>query len=74
MSQVVNRRVFLEKAHALVKKSSPDLHDLSSVCEALADVMSDIIGAQCRIVCKVDAKSLDKAIAIAEAIEKQGGV
>jgi hypothetical protein len=74
VSTIINRRVFLEKAQALVKKSSPDLHDLSSVCEALADVMSDVIGAQCRIVCKVDAKQLEKAIQIAEAAEKQGAI
>lgn len=72
MSAVVNRRTFLERANALVKKSQPDLHDLSSVCEALASVMTDIIGAECRIVCKVDAKQLDKAIAIADAAEKAG--
>lgn len=72
MSEIANRRKFLEHANALVRKSQPDLHDLSAVCEALADVMTDILGASCRIVCKVDAKQLDKAIAIAEAAEKAG--
>jgi hypothetical protein len=72
MSDIVHKREFLLRAQALVKKSNPDLQDLSSVCEALADVMTDIIGAPCRIVCKVDAKALDKAIEIAETAEKAG--
>lgn len=69
MSDIANRRKFLERANALVKKSSPDLHDLSAVCEALADAMTDIIGVTCRIVCKIDAKAFDKAIAIAAIAE-----
>lgn len=72
MSGLANRRTFLERANALVKKSQPDLRDLSAVCEALATVMTDIIGAECRIVCKVDAKQLGKAIQMAEAAEKAG--
>jgi hypothetical protein len=72
MSAIPNRRIFLERANALVRKSEPDLHDLSAVCEALATVMTDIIGAECRIVCKVDAKQLTKAIEIAEKAEKAG--
>lgn len=72
MSSIANRRIFLERANALVKKSSPDLNDMSSVCEALSVVMSDIMGAKCRIVVKVDATALDDAIKIAEAAEKAG--
>jgi hypothetical protein len=72
MSNIANLRVFLERANALVKKSQPDLHDLSAVCESLATVMTDIIGAECRLVVKVDAKQLEKAIAIAEIAEKAG--
>ena len=66
------RRIFLECANALVKKSQPDLNDLSGVCEALADVMTDIIGAECRIIIKCDAKQLSRAIEIADAAEKAG--
>jgi hypothetical protein len=69
---VAHRRILGERVTAFIRKSDPDLHDMSSVCEALADVMTDILGAQCRIVCKIDAKALDKAIAIAEATEKAG--
>jgi len=72
VSPIANRRVFLERANALVKKSQPDLHDLSSFCESLADVATDIIGAECRIIIKVNSAQLDKAIAIAEAAEKAG--
>lgn len=73
MSTIVNRRVFIERANALVRKSSPDLNDVSSVCEALTDVLTDMLGAPCRIVVKVDAKALDEAIRIAEAAEKATG-
>jgi hypothetical protein len=72
MSAIVHRRIFLERANALVKKSRPDLNDLSKVCEALADVMTDIIGAECRIVIKCDAQQLSRAIEVAEAAEKAG--
>lgn len=72
MSGMATRRIFLERANALVKKSQPDLNDLSEVCESLADVMTDIIGAECRIVIKCDAKQLSRAIEIAEAAEKVG--
>ena len=72
MSAIANRRAFLECANALVRKSSPDLNDLSEVCETLANVMTDIIGAECRIVIKCDAKQLERAIQIAEAAEKAG--
>jgi len=72
MNGIANRRVFLERANALVKKSAPDLHDISALCESLTDVLTDMLGAPCRIVVKVDAKALDKAIAIAEAAEKAG--
>jgi len=71
MSAIANRRAFLERATALVRKSSPDLNDLSEVCETLANVMTDIIGAECRIVIKCDAKQLERAIQIAEAAEKE---
>jgi len=72
MSAIANRRAFLERATALVRKSSPDLNDLSEVCETFANVMTDIIGAECRIVIKCDAKRLERAIQIAEAAEKAG--
>lgn len=72
MSAIANRRAFLERANALVRKTSPDLHDLSEVCETLANVMTDIIGAECRIVIKCDAKQLERAIEIAEAAGKVG--
>jgi hypothetical protein len=72
MNEIANRRAFLERANTLVRKSQPDLNDLSQVCESLADVMTDIIGAPCRIVIKCDAKQLDKAIQIAEAAGKAG--
>jgi hypothetical protein len=70
MRAVVNRRVFLERANALVRKAAPDLNDVSSACEALTDVLTDLIGAPCRIVVKVDAKALDAAIRNTEAAEK----
>jgi hypothetical protein len=56
-SPMANRRLFLERANLLVKKTSPDLGDLSAVCEALSGVMTDILGAPCRIVCKVELKA-----------------
>jgi hypothetical protein len=70
MSDIANRRVFLERANMLVKKSQPTLEDLSAVADALAQVMTDILGADCQIICKVDAKALKAAIARAEAEER----
>jgi hypothetical protein len=70
MSDIANKRLFLEAANTLVRKSQPDLNDLSAVCESLATVMTDIIGAECRIVIKCDAKQLEQAIKIVEAAEK----
>ena len=72
MSKIANRRIFLKRANALVIKSQPDLRDISALCESLTDVLTDMLGAPCRIVVKVDAKALDKAIAIAESAEKAG--
>jgi hypothetical protein len=70
MSDVVNRRVLLERTNALVKKSQPTLNDVSEVGDALADVITDLLGASCRVIIKVDAKALQAAIARTEAAER----
>lgn len=70
MLNIVHRRVLGERVNALIKKSSPDLNDMSGVCEALSDVLSDLIGAPARIVVKVDAKALQASIEKLEAAEK----
>lgn len=61
MLNIAHRRVLGERVNAFIKKSDPDLHDMSSVCEALADVLTDMLGAPARIVVKVDAVALAKA-------------
>lgn len=70
MNSVVNRRILLERTNALVRKGQPTLNDVSEVGDALADVITDLIGASCRVIIKVDAKALDAAIARAEAEER----
>lgn len=72
MLNVAHRRVLGERVTAFIKKSSPDLNDMSGICEALADVLTDLIGAPARIVVKVDAKALQASIEKLEAAEKAG--
>lgn len=67
---VANRRILLERTNALVKKSEPTLVDISDVGNALAQVITDLIGADCRVVIKVDEKALQAAIGRAEAAER----
>ncbi|KVN72786.1 hypothetical protein WT15_27300 [Burkholderia stagnalis] len=62
MSVIVHKRILGERVQTLIRKSQPELTDLQRVCEALADVMTDVIGAQCRIKVCVDADALQKAI------------
>ncbi|SAL26164.1 hypothetical protein [Caballeronia telluris] len=62
MSEIANKRVLMERAQALIKASEPTLDQLGGVAEALAQVATDLIGADCRIVIKVDQKALQVAI------------
>lgn len=66
MSAIANKRVLAESVHVLVKKNDPDVGDLVSVTDALARVMSDILGCECRISLRVGADVLDAARAAGE--------
>lgn len=46
MSEAANKREFLEAAHALVKASVPSAENITSVCETLSRVLSDMTGKQ----------------------------
>jgi hypothetical protein len=70
VSAIVHKRVLGEAVHALIKNSSPTLHDLGNVADSLARVMTDVIGAECRVVIRVDARALQIAIDKAEAEER----
>lgn len=62
MSEIVHKRILGERVHELLKKRDPDIGDLVGVCDALAEVMSDVIGAPCKIQCRVNADALEKAM------------
>lgn len=66
MSNVTHRRVLGERVQAFIKKSDPDLQDMAGVCEALVDVMTDVLGAKCRIIIKCDASAMQKAMETAK--------
>jgi hypothetical protein len=67
VSEIVNRRVLLERTQALVKTNQPTLEHISAVGHALANVITDLLGAECRVVIKLDPKALQAAINKAEA-------
>jgi hypothetical protein len=62
MSTIVNKRKLGEKVNALITKRDPDIGDLAAVGDALAAVMTDIIGAPCRIEIRCNADALEKAM------------
>lgn len=62
MFNVAHRRVLGERVQAFIKKSDPDLNDMTGVCEALVDVMTDVLGGKCRIIIKCDASAMQKAM------------
>lgn len=66
MSTIANKRELAESVHVLVKKNDPDVGDLVAVTDALARVMSDILGCECRISLRVGADALDAARAAGE--------
>ncbi len=67
MSIIVNKRVLGESVHALIRKSDPDIGDLIKVCDALGAVMTDIVGAECRVAFRCNADALEKAMTGREA-------
>lgn len=67
MSEIANRRVLLERTNALVKTNQPTLEHISAVVEALAQVITDLLDTDCRVVIKLDPKALQAAIDRAEA-------
>jgi hypothetical protein len=67
MSIIVNKRNLGQSVQALIKKNDPDIGDLISVCDALGKVMTDIVGAECRVAFRCSADALEKAMAGREA-------
>lgn len=67
MSIIVNKRNLGQAVQTLIKKSDPDIGDLMSVCEARGAVMTDIVGAECRVAFRCSADALEKAMAGREA-------
>ncbi|MFM0507701.1 hypothetical protein [Paraburkholderia sp. RL17-373-BIF-A] len=67
MSTIVNKRNLGQSVQTLIKKSDPDIGDLINVCEALGAVMTDIVGAECRVAFRCSADALEKAMAGREA-------
>jgi hypothetical protein len=67
MSIIVNKRNLGQSVQTLIKKSDPDIGDLINVCEALGAVMTDIVGAECRVAFRCNADALEKAMAGREA-------
>jgi hypothetical protein len=62
MSEIIHKRILGERVDALIKKRDPDIGDLVGIADALAEVMSDVIGAPCKIQCRVNADALEKAM------------
>lgn len=60
-SPIANKRLFLERAQLLAKKTAPDLGDLSAVCEALSAVATDELGISVRVKLQVDLKAAERA-------------
>jgi hypothetical protein len=63
MSTIVNKRALGESVHTLIQKSDPDIGDVIKVCEALGAVMTDIVGAECRVAFRCTADALETAMA-----------
>lgn len=67
MNVIVNKRNLGQHVQALITKSDPDIGDLMKVCEALGAVMTDIVGAECRVAFRCSADALEKAMVGREA-------
>lgn len=68
MSAIANKRKLLEAVNALVKVGEPDDTHIEAATQALAQVFTDIIGADVTLTIKVNPKQLAKLIA--DAAEK----
>lgn len=53
MSSIANKRKLMAATQAFIKKSAPEAGDFKAVCDCLAQVISDEIGADCKLVLKV---------------------
>lgn len=50
MSAIVNRRKFLESAHAYAKAGQPTADQVYQLCASLAQMLSDDLGAKVKVV------------------------
>jgi hypothetical protein len=66
MSEIANKRALLESANALVKTNQPTIEHLRAVADALAQVASDILDAECTTLLRV------RRGAVVAAIERLG--
>lgn len=62
MSKIIHKRILGQSVQTLIKKSDPDIGDLIKVCDALGAVMTDIVGAECRVAFRCNADALEKAM------------
>ncbi|ALJ98743.1 hypothetical protein [Burkholderia thailandensis] len=49
MSAIANKRALAENVRELVRKSAPDVEDIESVRHSFETVLSDLLGAHCRV-------------------------
>jgi hypothetical protein len=62
MSDIANKRDLAAAVHALVHTNSPDIDQMQSVSNALAQVFSDILGIDVTLIMRVDRAQLAQAM------------
>ncbi|MDE1007688.1 MAG: hypothetical protein OSB38_18650 [Paraburkholderia fungorum] len=67
MRTVINKQALAGRVRELLDKKDPDIGNLIKVCDALGAVMTDIVGAECRVAFRCSADALEKAMAGREA-------
>jgi hypothetical protein len=70
---IANKRRLMEAVQTLVKRNDAGLPEIQDASNALAQVFSDMLGVDVELRMRIDAKQMNDAIALADAMEKQKG-
>jgi hypothetical protein len=70
---IANKRRLMEAVQTLVKRNDAGLPEIHEASNALAQVFSDMLGVDVELRMRIDAKQMNDAIALADAMEKQRG-
>lgn len=68
---IANKRRLVEATQTLIRRASPGLPEMMDASNALAQVFSDMLGVDVELRMRIDAKQMNDAIALADAMEKQ---